>query len=138
MFCFQVNLYSQSTGTIGIRQGENRGNSMGEQELRQLLSTNIKRFRNRRGWSQAKLAEKLGLSTNFLSDIETQKGWVSPLTLVKLATALNIEVYELFKPENSISGDIKDVVNKLAQDLTIVLTESVEYARKQYTEEETS
>jgi transcriptional regulator with XRE-family HTH domain len=111
------------------------GNSMDEQELRRLLSANIKRFRNRRGWSQARLAEKLDISTNFLSDIETQKGWVSPLTLVKLATALDIEVYELFKPENAISGNLKDVVNKLAKDLTIVLTESVEYARKQYSEE---
>jgi transcriptional regulator with XRE-family HTH domain len=108
---------------------------MNEQELRGLLSANIKRFRNRRGWSQAKLAEKLDISTNFLSDIETQKGWVSPLTLVKLAAALDIEVYELFKPENAVSGDLKDVVNKLAQDLTIVITESVEYARKQYTDE---
>lgn len=108
---------------------------MKERELRELLSANIKRFRNRRGWSQAKLADKLDISTNFLSDIETTKGWVSPLTLVKIASALNVEVYELFKPENAVSGDLKDVVNKLAQDLTIVLTESVEYARKQYTEE---
>jgi transcriptional regulator with XRE-family HTH domain len=107
---------------------------MNEQELRGLLSANIKRFRSRRGWSQAKLAEKLDISTNFLSDIETQKGWVSPLTLVKLAAALNIEVYELFKPDNAVSGDLKDVVNKLAQDLTIVITESIEYSRKQYTE----
>ena len=108
---------------------------MNERELRELLSVNIKRFRRRRGWSQAKLAEKLDISTNFLSDIETKKGWVSPLTLVKLATALDIEVYELFKPENAVSGDLKDIVNKLAQDLTVVITESVEYARKQYTEE---
>jgi len=108
---------------------------MDEQKLRQLLSLNIKRFRSRRGWSQAKLAEKLDISTNFLSDIETTKGWVSPLTLVKLASTLNVEVYELFKPENSVSGDLKDVVNKLAQDLTIVMTEAVEYSRKQYTEE---
>ena len=108
---------------------------MKEQELRQLLSANIKRFRNRRNWSQAKLAEKLDISTNFLSDIETQKGWVSPLTLVKLATALNVEVYELFKSENAISGDFKDAINKMAQDLTVVITASVEYARKQYTED---
>jgi len=123
------------TDTIGIRQGENKGNGMNEQGLRELLSINIKRFRNRRGWSQAKLAEKLDISTNFLSDIETTKGWVSPLTLIKLATALNVEVYELFKPENAVSGDLRDVVNKLAKDLTTVLTESVEYTRKQYTEE---
>ena len=109
-------------------------NGMSERELRELLSANIKKFRNRRGWSQAKLAELMEISTNFLSDIETRKGWVSPLTLVKLAAALNVEVYELFKPENSISDDFKGVINKLAQDLTIILTESVEYTRKQYIE----
>jgi len=109
---------------------------MNERELRELLSVNIKRFRNRRGWSQAKLAEKLGISTNFLSDIETTKGWVSALTLSKLAEALNVEVYELFKPDNAVSGSLKDVVNKLANDLTVVLTESVEYARQQYTEDD--
>ena len=129
----------QSLPTIVIEFGnrwiENGDNGMNEQELRDLLSANIKRFRNRRGWSQTKLAEQVEISTNFLSDIETTKGWVSPLTLTKLAEALNVEVYELFKPENAVSGDLRDVVNKLAQDLTIVLTESVEYARKQYAEE---
>ena len=109
---------------------------MNEREVRGLLSVNIKRFRNRRGWSQAKLAERLDISTNYLSDIETKKGWVTPTTLAKLADVLGIEVYELFKPENSVSGNLKDVVNKLAKDLTIVLTESVEYARKQYAEED--
>jgi len=109
---------------------------MDEQGLRTLLSDNIKRLRNRRGWSQAKLAKKLDISTNFISDIETTKSWVSPLTLVKLATAFNVEIYELFKPETSGSGDLRDMVNRLAKDLTIELTESVEYWRKQYTEED--
>jgi transcriptional regulator with XRE-family HTH domain len=109
---------------------------MDEQEVRELLSANIKRFRNRRGWSQAKLAERLDISTNYLSDIETKKGWVTPLTIAKLANTFGIEAYELLKPDNSVSGSLKDVVNKLTQDLTIVLTESVEYARKQYAGED--
>jgi len=136
IICFLASLIPTITKESGINHKMNVGNSMDEQGLRALLSVNIKRFRSRRGWSQARLAEKLDISTNFLSDIETTKGWVSPLTLVKLAAALNVEVYELFKPENSVSGDLKDVVNKLAQDLTAVLTESVEYTRKQYTEED--
>ena len=135
IICFIIDLIPTITIEFGIKLTRNVGNGMNEQGLRTLLSANIKRFRGRRGWSQAKLAEKLDISTNFLSDIETTKGWVSPLTLVKLAAALNVEVYELYKPENSVSGDLKDVVNKLAQDLTTVLTESVEYTRKQYTEE---
>ncbi|GHV84341.1 hypothetical protein AGMMS50212_16810 [Spirochaetia bacterium] len=58
---------------------------MDENELRKILSANIKHYRGLRDWSQVKLAEKLDISTNFLADIETGKSWVSSLTLVKLA-----------------------------------------------------
>jgi transcriptional regulator with XRE-family HTH domain len=60
---------------------------MDEQELRSILSNNIKRCRTRDNLSQTTLAEKLDISTNFLSDIERCKAWISPFTLVKLAAA---------------------------------------------------
>jgi len=44
---------------------------MKEADLRRVLSSNIKHFRGLRSWSQVKLAEKIGISTNFLADIET-------------------------------------------------------------------
>ena len=43
------------------------------------------------------MAEKVDISTNFLSNIERSKAWVSPRTLVKLASILKIEPYEPFK-----------------------------------------
>jgi transcriptional regulator with XRE-family HTH domain len=99
---------------------------MKEQELRKILSTNIKLFRNRKEWSQAKLAEKLKISSNFLSEIETGKGWVSPLTLVKLANALDIEVYELFKPQIPATNDETDaILRRFAQDLSVALNQSI-------------
>jgi transcriptional regulator with XRE-family HTH domain len=109
---------------------------MEEIELRQLLSANIKRFRKRREWSQIRLAEKLDISANFLADIETGKSWVSPLTLVKLANTLDIEVFELFRPEEYAGGDVQEVVNRFAKDLSIALgrsvNQSVENVRKQH------
>jgi transcriptional regulator with XRE-family HTH domain len=98
---------------------------MKEQELRGLLSANIKRYRNRREWSQAKLAEKLEISTNFLSEIETGKGWVSPLTLVKLANTLDIEVYELFKAEEPVNKDVKEIMSQFVKDISIALSQSM-------------
>ena len=74
---------------------------MQEQELRAVLADNIKKYRTKRGGSQLILSEKLNISANFLSEIETGKGWVSPLTLVKLASALDVEVFELFVPLSS-------------------------------------
>ncbi|GHU98107.1 hypothetical protein FACS189483_05690 [Spirochaetia bacterium] len=106
---------------------------MEDQELRRILSANIKLYRNRREWSQVKLAEKLDISANFLADIETGKSWVSSITLVKLANVLNIEVYELFKPAAVPPGDVpsKETVAKLVKDMSIALTQSVNQAMNQ-------
>jgi transcriptional regulator with XRE-family HTH domain len=71
-----------------------------ERECRELLSRNIKRFRERLGFSQLDLSLELGISTAFLSDIETCRKWVSPKTLAKIAKALKTEVHELFRPED--------------------------------------
>ena len=89
-----------------------------EAYLRNLLSKNIKRFRQRKGWSQAKLAEKINISTNYLSEIETGRGWVSPLSLIKLANVLEIEVFELFKPQETVSEDISNTINKCLDDFS--------------------
>ena len=99
---------------------------MHEQELRALLAENIKKYRAMRGWSQLKLSEKLDISTNFLSEIENGKGWVSPLTLVKLATALEVEVFELFKPLTKTTADHPETekLKRFAKDLSITLEAS--------------
>jgi transcriptional regulator with XRE-family HTH domain len=105
---------------------------MKEQELRHILSANIKRYRNRRAWSQTKFAQKLEISTNFLSDIETGKGWVSPATLVKIANTLEISVFELFMPESELPQEEKDsmqdIVKRFMQDMAVALDESVNHA----------
>jgi transcriptional regulator with XRE-family HTH domain len=89
---------------------------MDEQELRSILSNNIKRCRVRDNLSQTTLAEKLDISTNFLSDIERCKAWVSPFTLVKLATALNVEPYELLKSDALFTDIEKDILKKYADE----------------------
>jgi transcriptional regulator with XRE-family HTH domain len=112
---------------------------MEDHELRRILSANIKLYRNRREWSQVKLAEKLDISPNFLADIETGKSWVSSVTLVKLANVLNIEVYELFKPVG-VSGEAvnekttkesKEIMTRLVRDMSLALNKSVTEAMNQ-------
>jgi transcriptional regulator with XRE-family HTH domain len=66
--------------------------------LRKVLSANIKKYRNMEGISQEKLAEKTGLSEQLIKDIEGCRSWVSDKTAVKLAIALNVEVYQLLYP----------------------------------------
>ena len=94
---------------------------MDEVNLRNLFSQSIKRYRKMKGWSQEKLAEKMEISTNYLSDIETKRGWVSPFSLIKLANALGVEVYELFKPQERVSTDALNIINKCLDDFSASL-----------------
>jgi transcriptional regulator with XRE-family HTH domain len=109
---------------------------MEERELRAVLAENIKKYRTKRGWNQLFLAEKLDISSNFLSEIETGKGWVSPLTLVKLAKTLEIEVFELFMPiipANSTQAERESQkMKRFARDLTLALDVSTNEAAKAF------
>ena len=99
-----------------------------EKDCRTVLSRNIKRFRNRLGLSQLHLALELGISTTFLSDIETGKKWVSAKTLTQIAKALKIEIYELFKPEQTIRDDVSAAVAKYLDDVDDTFIKSIEEA----------
>jgi transcriptional regulator with XRE-family HTH domain len=58
------------------------------------------------------LAEKLDISINFLSDIENGKKWFSPTSMVKFASVLNIEPFELFKPADFPSPSVSAIFSK--------------------------
>ena len=100
----------------------------GEKDCRAILSRNIKRFRNRLGLSQLHLALELGISTTFLSDIETGKKWVSAHTLSRIAQALKIEVYELFKPEQTMRDDVSEAIVNYLDVIDGVIIKSIEEA----------
>jgi transcriptional regulator with XRE-family HTH domain len=87
-----------------------------ERELRGILGSNIKRCRLKSNLSQLALAEKLDISTNFLSDIERCKAWISPNTLVKLASVLDVEPYELFKADSFLSEMEQDILRHYADE----------------------
>jgi transcriptional regulator with XRE-family HTH domain len=70
-----------------------------EEKLRKVLSANIKRYRAKLGFSQERLAETVGLSSQTINDIEGCRTWVSDKTIVKIARALNIEPYQLLFPK---------------------------------------
>jgi transcriptional regulator with XRE-family HTH domain len=69
------------------------------QDLRKILSQNIRKARNEMHISQAKLAEYADISVPHMVDIEYCKTWVSDKTLDRIAQALNMEVFELLTPE---------------------------------------
>lgn len=105
---------------------------MTEQELRAILSVNLKRYRNYRKMSQAEFAEKLDISIPFLSDVENGRKWISPSTLVKFAEALGIEPYELFKPVEALSPTMTLTLGKWSDEVIEAVTKTVRNLQDYY------
>ena len=93
--------------------------------LRKMLSVNIKEYRRVEGISQEKLAERTGLSEQLIKDIEGCRSWISDKTLVKLATALQTETYRLFMPLTLTD-------NNLAKAATADLAHNLSKIRKDF------
>ena len=98
---------------------------MTEKELHAIFCNNIKTFRIRNNWSQVALAHKAGVSVNFVNDIEAGKKWASPVTMIKIADALDVQVYELLKPP----GLPPDNLNSLMRKYTDNVNEALEGIR---------
>ena len=67
-----------------------------QQPITAILASNIKKKRAELKLSQEKLSELMNVSRLSIGLIETQKRWVSPEMLEKLATALKCEEKDLF------------------------------------------
>ncbi|MDR1996990.1 MAG: helix-turn-helix domain-containing protein [Candidatus Margulisbacteria bacterium] len=105
---------------------------MDERELLKVFGQNIKRYRQRAGWSQAGLAEKTDISLNFLGDVERGKKWASPITTVKIARVFNIEVYELYKPENILPDNSNKLLEKYTEDMQNAVKRSILKTQRRY------
>jgi len=105
---------------------------MTDRDVKALLGRNIKRIRLLRKLSQADFAEKMDISVPFLSDIENGKKWVSPATLAKIADAMNIQVYELLKPETALPDFDADILEKYTADIFGAIGETLDNIRDGY------
>ena len=70
-------------------------NNINRVDAKTALKLNLKELREKKAMSQGHLAELIGISQKSLSEIETGKRWPMHDTLVKLATALDVEETDL-------------------------------------------
>lgn len=91
-------------------------------KVKKLFGYNLKRLRKDKGISQMELAEIVGMTFNFISDIETGKKWVSPESIEKFSESLNVPVYYFFLPIDQIEIKSNDVQLLLA-DITNMFEE---------------
>lgn len=73
-------------------------------DIKKLLGQRIKELRNKKGFTQDKLAEMADIGQRNLSKIECGKIFVTADTLAKIITALEVNAEDLFmfKPDKDI------------------------------------
>jgi len=86
-------------------------------DIRAVLAANLKRHRQDRGWSQAKLAEKTETSTYYIGMLETKSKFPSSEMIHKLAKALGIDPTELFFKEMSPEATMKNAQKAAFEDV---------------------
>jgi transcriptional regulator with XRE-family HTH domain len=104
---------------------------MDGQAIKAILGKNIKSLRTRRDFTQAILAEQADISIIFLSSIERGTKYPKPDILARIAKALNVEVFELFKGD-LVPSDSKEMIGQLSKDITKKINASVAEVFKQY------
>jgi transcriptional regulator with XRE-family HTH domain len=96
-------------------------------QLRQILASNIKKYRSLRGFSQMKLAEKVETASNYIAMIETGRKFPSDRILEKIAGALGINAIDLFSCQinNAVALQVELVKSlhiEILNDITVLIT----------------
>ena len=69
-------------------------------DMRKLVGRNAARIRRERGLTQEELAERSGLSQQYLSGLERGRRNPTVVTLYELAAALGVSHVELVRPDD--------------------------------------
>ena len=96
--------------------------------IREVLANNIKEYRRKYGFSQDKLAELAGISSQYLATIETCRKFPTPEVLDKISEALEVEAHELF----TFASTPQKELEKLRQD---IIEEVVKTIKQSFAEE---
>jgi transcriptional regulator with XRE-family HTH domain len=100
-------------------------------QLRQILASNIKKYRALWGLSQMKLAERVNTAPNYIAMIETGRKFPSDRVLERIAEALNVRAVDLFtqQADNVVSlqiGFVKNIHSEILGDITKLMEKRVE------------
>lgn len=68
-------------------------------DMRKLVGRNLNRIRKERGLTQEQLAERSGLSQQYLSGLERGRRNPTVVTLFEIASALGVSHVELVNPD---------------------------------------
>jgi len=91
---------------------------MNDEELKTLLGLKIKTLRNKCGFTQEELGERIGRTQRQVSLIELGLSFPNPVTLSNIVKALNCSVKDLFDFEGMENiADIKSEILKIVSSM---------------------
>jgi transcriptional regulator with XRE-family HTH domain len=96
--------------------------------IREILAKNLREHRRKCGFSQEKLAEKVGISTQYLAMIEIARKFPASEVLERLAEAMDINVYELFLIDHSPRKELELIRKEIISEIKQTFSEVVEQA----------
>ena len=94
--------------------------------LREILAHNLKKKRQNCGFSQAKLAEMVNVSTHHIATIETARNYPTLDLVERMANVLDIEIYELFINPLSPHEEMERLYQSVAKNIEQVVADAIE------------
>jgi transcriptional regulator with XRE-family HTH domain len=102
--------------------------------IKEVLARNLKENRRRLGITQPELAERAGMSTQYLAMIEIARKFPTADILERLAAALGINPHELFSvavsPERAMEQLQQVILNNVDQAIENAMEKAIE--KRQY------
>ena len=88
-------------------------------DIKELIGARIKSLRQGKGLTQEALAEKSGISSKYLSSIERGKENPTLDTLIQLAKALKVELFEIFLYAHEVpsSEELRECIQSLIEEV---------------------
>jgi transcriptional regulator with XRE-family HTH domain len=68
-------------------------------DMRRLVGRNVRDLREKRGWTQERLAEKSGFSQQYISGLEQGRRNPTVVSVFELAQALGVTPVDLLSPD---------------------------------------
>ena len=99
-------------------------------KIKEILAQNLKENRRRLGITQPELAEKAGMSTQYLAMIEIARKFPTADILERLSTALDINPHELFSvsvsPERAMEQLQQSILDNMDRAMENALDKAIE------------
>ena len=103
-------------------------------DLQDIFISNLKTIRKSQRITQEKLAELCGTDTAYIGQIETKKRFPSIVFIEKIAEALNVKPYLLFKDKPCESIEQNNRIERLKSEFHSFLDEDIELFLRKHLE----